>query len=323
VLAVNKLDSPGREDVNEFTRLGFDSVVPISAEHGRGIGDLLDVMVERVPEAAVAEEESAPLRLALVGRPNTGKSSLLNRLVRSERALVSAIPGTTRDAVDSVLARGDKRYLIVDTAGIRKTRLLEENVDHVSVVQSRRSIDRADVVVLVLDVESGMREMDATIAGYAVDAGRGIVVAVNKWDRAPELGKKQRTVSEEVRDALKFLAFAPIVFLSAKTGQGLTRLMDSVDRVGLACKQRVTTGELNRVLAKVQGAYAPKAAKGAHPTKILYGVQVGTAPPTFLISLSHKGGLHFSYKRYLENQLREAFGFEGAPIVVNVRHRQH
>jgi GTP-binding protein len=323
VLAVNKLDAPGREDVSEFARLGFDSVVPISAEHGRGIGDLLDVVVERVPEAPALEEQAAPLRLALVGRPNTGKSSLLNRLVRSERAVVSAIPGTTRDAVDSMLARGDKRYLIVDTAGIRKTRLLEENVDHVSVVQSRRSIDRADVVVLVLDLESGLREMDATIAGYAVDAGRGIVVAVNKWDRAAELDKKQRAVSEDVRDALKFLAFAPIVFLSAKTGQGLTRLMDTVDRVGLACKQRVTTGQLNRVLAKVQGAYAPKAAKGAHPTKILYGAQVGTAPPTFLISLSHPGGLHFSYKRYLENQLREEFGFEGAPIVVNVRWRRH
>ena len=323
VLAVNKLDAAGREDVSEFARLGFDAVLPISAEHGRGIGDLLDVMVERVPEGPVAEEEAAPLRLALVGRPNTGKSSLLNRLVRSERAVVSDIPGTTRDAVDSLLVRGDKHYLIVDTAGIRKTRLLAENVDHVSVVQSRRSIDRADVVVLVLDAEVGLREMDATIAGYATDAGRGVVVAVNKWDRAPELGKKQREFTLDVQDELKFLHFAPIVFLSAKTGHGLTRLMDTVDRVGLACKQRVTTGQLNRVLAKVQGAYAPKAAKGAHPTKILYGAQVGTAPPTFLISLSHAGGLHFSYKRYLENQLRKEFGFEGSPIVVKVRQRLH
>jgi GTP-binding protein len=323
VLAVNKLDAPRAEDVSDFARLGFEPVLPISAEHGRGIGELLDAVIERAPEAPAVEEEEAPLRLALVGRPNTGKSSLLNRLLRSERALVSDIPGTTRDAVDSLLVRGDKRYRVVDTAGIRKTRLLAENVDHVSVVQSRRAIDRADVVVLVLDSESGLREMDATIAGYAHDAGRGTVVAVNKWDRAPELGRKQRDFSQEVRDELKFLAFAPIVFLSAKTGQGLTRLMDTVDRVGVACRQRITTGQLNRVLTRAQAGYAPKAAKGAHSTKILYGVQVGTAPPAFLISISHPGGLHFSYKRYLENQLREEFGFEGTPIVLNVRQRRH
>jgi GTP-binding protein len=309
--------------MTEFARLGFDAMAPISAEHGRGIGDLLDQMTSRIARAPLVEEPEAALRLALVGRPNSGKSSLLNRLVRQERALVSEIPGTTRDAVDSLLVKGDRRYVIVDTAGIRRQRLLEQNVDHVSVVQSRRSIDRADVVVLVLDAETGLREMDATIAGYAAEAGRGIVVAVNKWDRAPELGRKQRSFSEEIGDALKFMPFAPIVFLSAKTGLGLTRLLAAVDRVAAARRKRVTTGELNRVLAKLQAGYAPKAAKGGHPTKILYGTQVGIAPPTFLISLSHQGGLHFSYKRYLENQLRKEFGFEGTPLVINIRHRRH
>lgn len=323
VLAVNKVEASPGDDVSEFARLGFETMVPISAEHGRGIGDLLDRIVERIPRAPLPEEGEDALRLALVGRTNSGKSSLLNRLVRSDRALVSEIPGTTRDAVDSLLVRGERRYLVVDTAGIRRTRMLEENVDHVSVVQARRSIDRADVVVLVLDAETGLREMDATIAGYVFEARRGIVVAVNKWDRAPELGTKQRAFVQDVHDHLKFLPFAPIVFMSARTGLGLTKLLDAVDRVGAARRLRVTTGQLNRVLARLQAGYAPKAAKGAHPTKILYGTQVGTAPPTFLISLSHPGGLHFSYKRYLENQLREEFGFEGTPIVVKVRERRH
>ena len=323
VLAVNKLDEPFAEDVSDFARLGFEAVVPISAEHGRGIGELLDQAIERIPSSPLREGEERPLQLALVGCPNSGKSSLLNRLVRQERALVSEIPGTTRDAVDSLLVKGERHYLIVDTAGIRRSRLLTANADHVSVVQARRSIDRADVVVLVLDAEVGVREMDATIAGYAQAAGRGFVVAVNKWDSAPGKGLKQRGFSEQVRDELKFASFAPIVFISARTGLGLTNLLNTVDRVAAACRERVATGPLNRVLAQAQARYAPKAAKGASLLRILYGTQVGIAPPTFMLSVSHKGGLHFSYKRYLENQLRRAFGFLGAPLVIEVRRRRH
>ncbi len=323
VLAVNKIDDVRRQDWSEFSKLGFEAVEAISAEHGRGVGDLLDRAIERIEKSPPLEDEARPLQLALVGRPNSGKSSLLNRLIGEERALVSDVPGTTRDAVDSLLVKGDRRYLLVDTAGIRRTRLLKEGVDHVAVVQARRSIERADVVVLVLDAETGMREMDATIAGYATESARGVVLAVNKWDLAPKLGRKQRAFTQSIYDELKFLTFAPVVFLSARTGSGLTRLLASVDRVAAACRQRVTTGPLNRVLAKAQAGYAPKAAKGVDSVRILYGTQVGVAPPTFMLSLSHDVDLHFSYKRYLENQLRKEFGFEGAPIVVKVRTRRH
>jgi GTP-binding protein len=297
----------------------------ISAEHGLGVGDVLDAAVERLPPSASgsAEELRADLRLALVGRPNTGKSSLLNRLLGKERALVSPVPGTTRDAVDSALERAGRRYLLVDTAGIRRQRLLRENVDHVSVVQSRHSLERADVAILVLDATEGLREMDATIGGYARDAGRGTVIAVNKWDQASARGLKKRAFETEVRDALKFLAYAPVVFISALTGFGLGALWASVDRVGEAWRQRVTTGQLNRVLGRAQREYPPKAAKGRGGAAILYAAQVGAAPPTFVLSLNQDVDLHFSYKRYLENQLRAAFGFEGVPLVLRIRTRRH
>jgi GTPase len=322
LLAANKAE--GKEDgLAEFARLGFDDTVPISAEHGQGVGDLLDAALEGLPRVEPVEEEAHPLRIALVGRPNVGKSSLLNRLLGSERAVVSAIPGTTRDAVDSLLVKGDKRYVFVDTAGIRRVRHLKENVDHVSVVQARRSIDRADVAILLLDATEGMRQMDATIAGYIQEAGRGVVLAVNKWDKSRELGLAQRAFEEAVRDDLKFLPYAPVVFISAETGKGLTALLAAADRAHAASRTRVTTGQLNRVLEKAARANAPKAAKGGEPVKILFATQIGVSPPTFALSINHPVDLHFSYKRYLENKLREAFGFEGTPIVLRVRHRPH
>jgi GTP-binding protein len=322
VLAVNKLEG-SEEGLPEFTRLGFEAVVPLSAEHGRGVGDLLDAVVERLPRVAVPDEADPAIRVALVGRPNVGKSSLLNRLLGTERSVVSAIPGTTRDAVDSLLVKGGKRYLFVDTAGIRKVRLLKENVDHVSVVQARRSLDRADVAILLLDTVEGLRDMDATIGGYIQESGRGVVLAVNKWDLASEKSLKQKTMTENVRDHLKFLAFAPIVFLSAQTGKGLGGLLPAVDGVYAASRIRIGTGPLNRELARATERFPPKAAKGNAPVKLLYATQVGIAPPTILLSLSHPVDLHFSYKRYLENQLRAAFGFEGTPIVLKVRTRRH
>jgi GTP-binding protein len=252
-----------------------------------------------------------------------GKSSLLNRILGVERAVVSPIPGTTRDAVDSLVERAGKRYLFVDTAGIRRQRLLKENVDHVSVVQSRRSLDRADVAVLVLDAVEGPREMDATIGGYVQESGRGVVLAVNKWDLARANDLKERAFTQRIRDELKFLPFAPVVFLSALSGKGVGTLLTTADKVREACKLRVTTGEFNRFLMRAAQAHAPKAAKGGHPVRILFGTQIGVEPPTFLISLSHDVDLHFSYKRYLENQIRAEFGFEGAPIVLRVRTRKH
>lgn len=320
LVVVNKTESR-EEDVSEFARLGFEELHFVSAEHGLGIGDLLDSAMKGLPSGSPEEVEEKLLSLALVGRPNVGKSSILNRLVGRERAVVSAVPGTTRDSVDEVFERKGRRYRLVDTAGIRRVRLLKENVDHVSVVQSRRAIERADVAVLVLDAESGLREMDATIGGEVLEAGAGVVIAVNKWDLAPEKKLAQRAFERDVREHLKFLPWAPVIFLSATTGRGLAALMEAVERVNTARKQRVTTGELNRLLAQAAAAHAPKADKGNQPVRILYGSQIGTAPPTFAVSINHPVDLHFSYRRYLENQIREAYGFEGTPIRLKVRHR--
>ena len=322
LVAVNKVEGQ-EEGLEEFAPLGFDHMHAISAEHGRGVGDLLDAALARLPRVELPEEEAAPLRMALVGRPNVGKSSVLNRLLGVERAVVSPIPGTTRDSVDSLLVTGGRRYLFVDTAGIRRVRALKENVDHVSVVQARRSIERADVAVLVLDAADGLREMDATIGGYIQEARCGVVLACNKWDRARELKLSQKEAERRVREALKFLSWAPLVFVSAHTGSGLPALLKAAQRVQQARYERVTTGALNRELVKATQRYAPKAARGSRPLKLLYGTQVGVAPPTFVLSLNHPDDLHFSYKRYLENRLREAFGFEGTPLAFKVRARQH
>jgi GTP-binding protein len=322
VVAVNKVE--GAEDLTgEFTRLGFSRILSLSAEHGLGVGDLLDLALEELPRVAVREDVAAPLSLAIVGRPNVGKSSLLNRLLGSERSVVSPIPGTTRDAVDSVLERGDKRYLFVDTAGIRKVRLLQENVDHVSVVLARRSLERADVALLILDTVEGLRDMDATIAGYVQEAGRPVVLVVNKWDVAGEMELKQKTFEQAIRDRLKFLPWAPVIFVSAKTGKGLTAMLAAAERAHTASRTRISTGPLNRLFARATARLAPKAAKGSHDVKILYATQIGVSPPTFAISINHPVDLHFSYKRYLENQLREEFDFRGTPIVLKVRTRRH
>jgi GTP-binding protein len=276
--------------------------------------------------APAADADAGPatgaVTLALVGRPNVGKSSILNRLLGRERAVVSVVPGTTRDAVDELFERRGRRYLLVDTAGIRRVRLLKENVDHVSVVQARRAIERAEVAVLVLDAESGLREMDATIGGEVVEAGAGVVVAVNKWDLAAERRLETRAFERDLRDHLKFLPWAPVVFLSAKNGRGIGSLLRAVDAVQAARTSRVTTGELNRLLASATDAHVPRPAKGSRPVKILFGSQIGTAPPTFALSINQPGDLHFSYLRYLENRIREAFGFEGSPIRLKVRQRR-
>jgi GTP-binding protein len=322
VVVVNKVEGP-EEGTEEFARLGFPRTLAVSAEHGQGVGDLLDAALEELPRVAIVEDAAAPLRVAIVGRPNVGKSSLLNRLLGSERSVVSPIPGTTRDAVDSLLERGGKRYLFVDTAGIRRVRHLEENVDHVAVVQARRSLERADVALLILDAAEGLREMDATIAGYVQDAGRAVVLVVNKWDLAGERELKQRAFEQAVRDRLKFLPWAPVVFVSAKSGRGLTAMLSAAERAHVASRTRVATGPLNRLLGRATAAHAPKAAKGSHAVKLLYATQIGVDPPTFILSINHPVDLHFSYKRYLENQLREEFDFRGTPIVLKVRGRRH
>jgi GTP-binding protein len=322
LLAVNKIEGPD-DGLAEFARLGFERVVAISAEHGQGVGDLLDAALEELPRVETPDETDAPLRVAIVGRPNVGKSSLLNRLLGTERAVVSAIPGTTRDAVDSLLERGGRRYLFVDTAGIRRVRHLQENVDHVGVVLARRSLERADVALLILDAAEGLRDMDATIAGYVQEAGRPVVIVVNKWDVAGEHDLKQRTFEQKIRDRLKFLPWAPVLFVSAKTGKGLGAVLTAATRAHEAGRTRVATGPLNRLLGRATEAHTPRAAKGGYAVKLLFATQIGVSPPTFILSINHPVDLHFSYKRYLENQLREEFGFRGTPIVLKVRARRH
>jgi GTPase len=321
LVAVNKVEG-AEEGASEFAALGFERLLPVSAEHGQGVGDLLDAALEGVPRVEARDDAEPPPKLAIVGRPNVGKSSLLNRLVGSERAVVSPIPGTTRDTVDSPFERNGRRFLLVDTAGLRRVRLLKENVDHVSVVQARRAIDRCDIAVLVLDAAEGLREMDATIGGYVVESGRGIVLAVNKWDLAEERSLKPKAFEQDVRDHLKFVPWAPVVPVSARSGKGIGTLLNAVERVQAARLHRVTTGELNRMLAGAAARHAPKAAKGNKQVKILFASQIGVAPPTFAISTNHPVDLHFSYKRYLENEIRAAFGFEGSPIVLKVRARR-
>jgi GTP-binding protein len=322
LVVVNKAEGRSVEPA-EFARLGFESMHTVSAEHGQGVGDLLDAALAGLPRAEPTDAAPPPPRLALVGRPNVGKSSLLNRLLGQERAVVSEVPGTTRDAIDSLIERGGRRYVLVDTAGIRRTRLLEQSVDHVSVVQAQRAIERSDVAALVLDAETGLREMDATIAGKILDAGVGVILAVNKWDLARERGLKERSFARTVREELKFLPWAPLVFVSAFSGHGVGRLLATAGQVQKARQSRVTTGELNRLLAQATAAHAPKADRGSRPVHILYGSQIGTRPPTFALSVNQPVDLHFSYKRYLENRIREAFGFEGTPLRLHVRHRRH
>jgi GTP-binding protein len=322
LVAVNKVEGERVDAMGEFPRLGFDSLMAISAEHALGVGDLLDEVQARVPQVETPRvSDSGALPVAFVGRPNVGKSSIINTLLGDERSVVSAVPGTTRDAVDSELVRGEQRYRIVDTAGIRRVRLLKESVDHVSVIQARRNLERADIAVLVMDSAVGVREMDATIGGYAHESSRGVVIAMNKWDLVQ--GRKQAELELEARDNLKFLAYAPIVFTSTVTGKGFERLFAAIDRVAASQRTRVPTSQLNAMMTRALQEHPLKLARGGRRVRLLYASQIGILPPTFVLSFSQEAELHFSYRRYLENQLRAAFGFEGSPIIIRTRVRRH
>ena len=309
-LAVNKIDTSAREALmHEFHALGIRNVFPISAEHGLGVDALLDRVVEDVPESEAPETASA-IRVAIIGRPNVGKSTLLNALTGQERAIVSPVAGTTRDAVDERVTHDGTDYLMVDTAGIRrkgKTKLMAEKL---SVVMAQRHIRMADVVIVLLDASEGVLGLDATIAGYAHEGGRGIVLAVNKWDLAEQ--KKRREFEQQARDSLKFLEYAPVVFLSAKTGSGVGRLFPAIREVYESVTKRVPTGELNRFVAELH----------FEERRILYMTQPSVRPPTFVLFTDRSGPLHFSNERYLVNQIRKRFGFKGAPLVLKVRGRK-
>lgn len=331
IVAINKTDDRrALAGAMEFHQLGFDEVFEISAEHSRGLGDLLDVIVAQLhlPPAARAGEQAAAaapaeLRIAIVGRPNAGKSSLVNRLLREERMIVSEMPGTTRDAVDAVMTWHRRRFRIVDTAGIRRPGRVARSgqVESVSVLLARRAIEAADIVVVVVDATQGATDQDAAIAGEADKAGRGIIIAANKWDlmkdRGPEFVK---TFDEELRRQLKFLDYAPVLHISAATGERTPKLLEMIDRVAEARTKRVRTPELNRFVKSVTEAHPP-ASPGHTHVRVLYAAQTAVAPPVFVLFTNVATQFHFSYQRFLVNQLREAFGFLGSPIRLHVRRR--
>ena len=304
--------------------MGFEPVIEVAAEHGDGVADLLDDVVARLPAAkgghAVPEPETA---VAIVGRPNVGKSSLVNRLLREERVMVSEMPGTTRDTVDTLLQWHKRRFRIVDTAGMRRPGKVATagQVEGVSVVLAKRAMARADVVVLVVDATEGAGDREGAIAGEAEKSGCGIVIAVNKWDLVKGRGQDfAKTFDEGLRFQLKFLEYAPIVRMSALTGDRTGKLLEVVDRVAAARLRRIPTPELNKFLERVTAAHSPTS-KTRREVRILYGVQTGVSPPEFVLFTNVASELHFSYERYLANQLREEFGFEGTPIRLKIRRR--
>jgi len=324
LVAVNKTDDRrARGRSVEFYRLGFEPVVEIAAEHGEGTGDLLDEVVRRLPARrdAPASTEPPEVAVAIVGRPNVGKSSLLNRLLREERAIVSDMPGTTRDSVDALLRWRRRIFRIVDTAGIRKAgRVMRSGqLEAVSVVLARRAIEKADVAVLVLDATQGVTEQDASIAGEADKAGCGIIIAANKWDLMK--GREtnfSKTFDEDLRRQLKFLEYAPVLHISAATGERAGKVLETIDKVSEARTTRVPTGELNRFLKAVTAVHPP-VSPGRRHVRILYAAQTSVAPPTFVFFTNVATEFHFSYERFLTNRLRESFGLLGTPIRVKVR----
>jgi len=334
IVAINKMDDRrARDGSMDFYQLGFEPVMEVSAEHGQGVGELLDEVVKRIAPrsagAAAAEPKPAPVEsdevgVAIVGRPNVGKSSLVNRLLHEERVLVSETPGTTRDAIDAVLRWHRRQFRIVDTAGIRRPGRVARGgqVEVVSVLVARRALERADIAVIVIDAIEGATDQDAAIAGEADRVGRGIIIAANKWDlvkaRGPDFSKQ---FDEEVRRKLKFLDYAPVLHISASTGERTPKLLEMIDRVGEARKRRVPTGELNKFIEAVTAVHPP-ASPGKKEVRILYAVQVGIAPPSFVFFTNVATTFHFSYERFLVNQLRESFGFFGSPIRIEVRARE-
>ncbi len=332
LVCANKADSVKLEsDAGEFFSFGFEDVFPVSAEHGNGLGEMLDALVQDFVEPAEAFAEAAPreLRLAIVGRPNVGKSSLLNRLLGEERVIVSPVAGTTRDAVDTVLEAEGQTFRIIDTAGIRRKGKTDEMAEKLSVIMAKKSLERADVAILVIDAADGVAALDANIGGYAHEAGCSIIIAVNKWDAVPE--KKTGTPAEferNLRDKMKFLEWAPVVTISALTGQRVEKILPLVLRANEARNRRISTSQLNaffeRNVSQPRGGSAPAPVRGGvSRLHVQYMTQIGVRPPRFVVfTAGGKPGLHFSYERYLMNRLREEFDFFATPIRLTERHKR-
>ena len=322
VLAVNKADSTGTEDpaIYEFYSLGLGDPIAVSAVHGHGTGDLLDECLKYFPPAEEEDEEDDCIKVAVIGKPNVGKSSLINRILGEKRLIVSDIAGTTRDAVDTTFENEQGRYMFIDTAGIRRKSKVDEKIEKFSVMRSQLAVERADVCIIMIDARDGVTEQDTKIAGLAHESGKACIVAVNKWDLVDkETGTMEKMRKDIMRD-LSFMSYAPIIFISAATGQRTEKLFELINFVNDQSNMRISTGMLNNVLADAQARVQPPTDKGRR-LKIYYMTQTGIKPPNFVIFCNSRELFHFSYQRYIENQLRTVFGLEGTPIRIVIRQK--
>lgn len=323
VLVVNKVDSFEKfmPDVYEFYNLGIGDPLPISAASRLGIGDMLDEVAKHFPQAVEDEEEDDRPKVAIVGKPNVGKSSLINHLLGEERVIVSDIAGTTRDAIDTEIVKDGREYVFIDTAGLRRKNKIKEELERFSIIRAVTAVERADVVVVVIDATEGVTEQDAKIAGIAHDRGKGIIVAVNKWDAIEKDDKTIYKHTDRIREVLSFMPYAQLMFISAKTGQRTQKLFEVIDAVLENHSMRVATGVLNEIVSEAVALQQPPSDKGRR-LKIYYATQVAVKPPTFVVFVNDKKLMHFSYVRYLENRIRDAFGFQGTSLKFIIRERK-
>ena len=320
VLAVNKVDQGQSPDIYEFYNLGLGDPIAVSAVHGHGTGDLLDACVQYFPPEDEEEEEDDAIKVAVIGKPNAGKSSLVNKILGEERVIVSNVAGTTRDAIDSRFTNSKGNFVFIDTAGMRKKSKVEEDIEKYSVLRATMAIDRADVCLIMIDATEGVTEQDTKVAGMAHEAGKASIIVVNKWDLVDKDDKTMARMTEDIRRDLAYMTYAPILFISAKTGQRVDKLFDMIDYVSNQATFRVTTGMLNTVLADAQTRVQPPTDKGRR-LKIYYMTQVGVKPPHFVVFCNDRRLFHFSYQRYLENCIRSTFGLEGTPIILSIREK--
>ena len=322
VLAVNKMDQVGRTnpDIYEFYNLGLGDPIAVSAVHGHGTGDLLDACFEHFPPETEEEPENDVIKVAIIGKPNVGKSSLVNRVLGQERVIVSNVAGTTRDAVDSYFENEQGKYVLIDTAGMRKKSKVDDPIEKFSVLRATMAIERADVCLILIDAQEGVTEQDTKVAGMAHEAGKACIIVVNKWDAIEKDDKTMDRMREEVRRDLAYMTYAPIVFISALTGQRVSRLFELINYVNDQASMRITTGMLNTLLADATQRVQPPSDKGRR-LKIFYMTQVGVRPPHFVCFCNDAKLFHFSYQRYIENQIRNTFGLEGTPVVLTVRQK--
>ena len=323
VLVVNKVDSFEKymPDVYEFYNLGIGEPIPISSAGKLGLGDMLDEVLNYFPEETEGEQEDGRTKVAIVGKPNVGKSSLINHLIGEERVIVSEIAGTTRDAVDTEVAWDGREYIFIDTAGLRRKSKIKEELERFSIIRAVTAVERADVVILMIDATEGVTEQDAKIAGIAHDRGKGIIIAVNKWDAIEKDDKTMYKHTDRIRQVLSFMPYAEILFISAKTGQRTSRIFDMVDVVLENNSMRIATGVLNEIMSEAVAMQQPPSDKGKR-LKLYYITQVAVKPPTFVIFVNDKKLMHFSYTRYLENRIRDAFGFQGTSLRFFIRERK-